>query len=339
MGKKVGLLLGIVAVSLLHYLTPVLHNAAWHALFQRLFYVPIILGAYWFGFRWGLILSLLSGLVYAPHVFFQWSAIPMAADSKYVEIIMFVIIASLVGTLSDVQKLQQRKLLEATGQLHRMDRLSLLGQLAAGLAHEIRNPLGSLIGSDEILAESIGKDHPKYEFIEILQKEHRRLRDKLNEFLNFAKPSPPQLLPNQLNDVVRSTVSLIAKQAADSNCPIILNLDEQLPMVPMDAAHMQQILLNLLLNGVQSMPEGGTLTVATKQENNSIEVSVRDEGTGIDKDTINRIFDPFYSTKSEGTGLGLSIVKQLTEAMNGTIAVESDDRGTGFTLRIPYATA
>ena len=150
MWKRIGLLLGIVGVSLLHYLTPVLHHAAWHALFQRLYYVPIILGAYWFGFRWGLFLSLLCGLVYAPHIFFQWSTNPMAADSKYVEIVMFVVIASLVGTLSDIQKLQQRQLLETTKQLHRADRLSLLGQLAAGLAHEIRNPLGSLIGSDEI---------------------------------------------------------------------------------------------------------------------------------------------------------------------------------------------
>lgn len=339
MWKKVGLLLGIVGVSLLHYLTPVPHHAPWHALFQRLYYVPIILGAYWFGFRWGLLLSLLSGLVYAPHVFFQWSAIPMAADSKYVEIIMFVIIASLVGTLSDFQKLQQKKLLETTRQLHRMDRLSLLGQLAAGLAHEIRNPLGSLIGSDEILAEHIDSKHPAYEFIGILRKEHRRLRDKLNEFLSFAKPSEPQLIPNQVNDVVRSTLSLVAKEAADRHCSVLPVLDEHLPFVPMDAAHLQQVLLNLLLNGIQAMPEGGTLTVETRQEKHGVALTVHDEGSGIPAEAMERIFDPFYSTGNDGTGLGLAIVKQLTESMNGTVTVASGDGGTSFTIRIPDGTA
>ncbi|NLE01714.1 MAG: DUF4118 domain-containing protein, partial [Fibrobacter sp.] len=267
--RKAILTIAVLCISILHYSTPVmLHNM--HAVYQRLYYVPIILCAYWFGFRWGLFAAVFSSIAYIPHIVLQWAHMPHEMFTQYVEVVMFLVIGSLVGILSDIQKKQQEQISQARTQMHRMDRMSLLGQLAAGLAHEIRNPLGSLIGSDEILAETISKEHPQYEFIEIMQKEHRRLRDKLNEFLSFARPAPACIIKNNLNAVVKATVKFAEKQLQKTGCMVKLNLQNDLQEIPMDADWIKQILLNLLLNAYQAMPMGGTITVSTATDKKGV---------------------------------------------------------------------
>lgn len=319
---------------MLHYFTPVeYHN--FHSIHQRLYYVPIILYAYWFGLKWGLIAFALSAAGYLPHIFLQWAHMPMERFTQYVEIVMFLIIGSLVGVLSDIQRKQARQIEESNEQIRRMDRLSLLGQLAAGLAHEIRNPLGSLIGSDEILAESLGKNHPKYEFIEILQTEHRRLRDKLNEFLSFARPASPSILPNNINDVIRETTKLALKHAQKSGCLIDFQLDTNINDVPMDADQIKQVLLNLLLNSCQAMPQGGKINISSWKKGEWVGISVEDDGPIINESIRDKLFNPFFTTKKEGTGLGLAIAKQLMESMRGQIDFQVLSNGNCFNIRIP----
>jgi signal transduction histidine kinase len=333
--KRYGIFVVILVISILHYVTPVMYHDM-HAVYQRLYYVPIIVCAYWYGFRWGLTAAIVSAVSYLPHIVLHWAHMPAEMFTQYVEILMFLIIGSLTGILSDIQKRQQQEIRDAQKSIRRMDRMSLLGQLAAGLAHEIRNPLGSLIGSDEIIAESLGKEHPNYEFVEILQKEHRRLRDKLNEFLSFARPAPPCILPNNINDIIHATTQLVEKQASKNGCLIATDLDTSIKDIPVDADHIKQVLLNLLLNASQEMSEGGTISVTTRGDRTSISISVCDQGKGISSNNLDRIFEPFYTTKSDGTGLGLAIVKQLVENMNGTISVQSGASGSQFTIRIPY---
>jgi signal transduction histidine kinase len=294
------------------------------------------MGAYWFGFKGGIIFSAAIAIAYIPHIFIQWSSNPHESFTQYVEIIMFLIIGSLLGVLSDIQRLKNFQLREANERIVRMDRLSLLGQLAAGLAHEIRNPLGSLIGSAEIIEGALGVGHQKYEFAQIMKKELLRLRDKLNEFLKFARPASPNIVPNHLNDVVHSTVTLAEKQAVKMNCRIALALDENMPIVPIDAEQIGQILLNLLLNAVQAMPGGGTVTVSTGYTDKALVLDVRDEGPGLEPGSEEKIFEPFYTKKTDGTGLGLAIAKQLVEGMNGTLTVAPSERGARFVLRIPH---
>jgi signal transduction histidine kinase len=333
--KKIVIVVLIVIISLLHYLSPVdLHQ--FHAIYQRLYYIPVILAAYWFGLRGGLITAVITGIAYIPHIFFQWAFHPTEAFTQYIEIVMFFIIGSLVGILSNIQKLQTRQIEEAQIQIRQMDRLRLLGQLAAGLAHEIRNPLGSLIGSTEILRDSLGKEHPKIEFVDIMYKELNRLRDKLNEFLIFAKPAPPQKIENNLNDIINEAVSLIHKQASKSSVNITTDLDSGIPLIPMDAEQLKQVILNLLLNAIQAMPDGGAVSITTWQEKKSLGFSVQDEGPGIPEENRTEIFNPFFTTKSEGTGLGLAIVNQLIISMNCTIKEIPVQKGARFEVRIPY---
>jgi len=332
--KKIMLIAGILIIALLHYLSPIsLHHM--HALYQRLYYVPIIIGAYWFGVKGGLPFAVVAAVSYLPHIIIQWSGEPDEAFTQYVEVAMFFVISSLVGVLSDRQRLQYRQIQEANMKITRMDRLSLLGQLAAGLAHEIRNPLGSLVGSVEILEESLGENHPKIEFVTIMHRELNRLRDKLNEFLKFARPAPPQRIENSINDVVNAGVDLVQREAAKSSSRIETRIDEKVPLISMDAEQVKQILINLLLNAVQAMPDGGTVTVTTGVFDKGVFFSVEDEGAGVPEVNREKIFDPFFSTKKDGTGLGLPIVKQLAEAMNGTITLSPVSAGARFEVRIP----
>lgn len=336
MKRRILLVGSIVAVSLLHYLSPIhLHSA--HAIFQRLYYIPVILGAYWFGLRFGLVIALLSAAGYLPHIFFQWSVMPHEMFTQYVEIVMFFVVGSMVGIMSDFHRAQQKRILEANEQIRRMDRLSLLGQLSAGLAHEIRNPLGSLMGSVQILDKEILPTNPKREFVEIIQKELRRLSGKLDEFLKFARPAPPHPVPNSLNDIVKESVQLVEKQAAQGGVVLNLHLAPAMPLAAVDSDHVKQILLNLLLNAVQASPIRGRITISTWANGRMVGLSVEDEGSGIPESSLEKIFDPFYTTKPEGTGLGLSIVKQLVDAMRGSIEVISLPKGVRFDVRIPNA--
>lgn len=325
----------ISIISLLHYLSPTTYHHL-HAILQRLYYIPIIFSAYWFGSKYGFLTAFLTGLFYAPHIFFQWSFDPMESFTQYVEICMFLIIGTLVGLLTDIEKKQYKELNEANLKIHRMDRLSLLGQLAAGLAHEIRNPLGSLIGSIDILKDGFDKNDKKYEFLAIIDKEIHRLRNKLDEFLKFAKPSPPQKIPNNLNDVINAAISLTKESASKNSIEFELNLNNKMPLIPIDGELIKQILINLILNAIQAMPEGGKIQILSSFDNFSISFSIKDEGNGIPHSELEEIYKPFYTTKENGTGLGLSVVKELVVSMNGTIFAESGDNGTCFNLRIPY---
>lgn len=335
MKRKLVLSAAVIAISVLHYFSPITYPNL-HSVYQRLYYVPVVLGAYWFGLRGGLIFALLSGIAYVPHILFQWSLHPTEAFTQYVEIVMFTVVGSLVGVLSDIQRLQSEQLKKAHEKIRRMDRLSLLGQLAAGLAHEIRNPLGSLIGSAEILEEAIGPEHPKREFLDIMKAELNRSRDKLNEFLKFARPARPQILPNDINDVVRATLALAKQQAEKLGCRIVTELSNSMPMVPMDSEQLKAAVLNLLLNGCQAMPDGGSLTIRTWDEDNCACLSVWDEGPGISPDKVDKVFEPFYTTKEKGTGLGLATVKQLVEGQNGTVSLFPAGKGACFEIRIPH---
>ena len=336
--KKSLPLLAILLTSMLHYITPLQYHH-FHAVYQRLYYLPIIATAYWFGFRWGLGSAMLSGLLYVPHIFFQWGpSLHHETFTQYVEIAMFGGVAAMVGIFSEIQKTQQRKIAQASEQIRRMDRLSLLGQLAAGLAHEIRNPLGSLIGSTEILRADFPPGHEKVEFVDILHKELQRLNMKLDHFLHFAHPAQPAIIPNSINDVVNESVALVAKQAGQNGVIINTALDPHIPLVPMDSEQIKQVLLNLLLNAMQAMDHGGQVTVSTAQSDGWVAVAVEDVGPGIDDEHLPRIFEPFYTTKQNGTGLGLAIVLQLLEGMGGRVRVTSASHGSGarFEVRIPH---
>jgi two-component system, NtrC family, sensor histidine kinase HydH len=340
----------IVVVSLLHYYTSTGHF--WlHELFQRAYYVPVILAALWFGWRGGILAATLSGVLYIPHIFMSWQMHPEYSAAQYVEIGMFFVIGALTGILSDHERLQRREVEETARklskvntqlqasfeQLRRADRLSALGELSAGLAHEIRNPLGALEGAVQILQRPELAAETRHEFAGMAGKEVGRLKSLLTSFLDFARPQPPEKTLIEPALLLESVVRLAAETAKLANVHILVEAQETAP-IAVDAEQIKQVLLNLVLNAVQAMPEGGRIVLRARQEDGSVLLEIADQGSGILPENLERIFDPFFTTRASGTGLGLSIAHQIVHGHGGQISVHNNpDRGATFTLILPLA--
>ncbi len=347
-GWWIPLLIGvsILVITVFHYLTSTEHLLR-HEIYQRLYYIPIVYAAYRYGVAGGLAASILSAIVYAPHIFMHWENRYVYMLNQNAEIIMFQVVAVVTGLLATAEKrerfryertaqeLQQayEELKQAYDHLIRADRLAALGEVSAGIVHEIRTPLASIKGAVEILETPGASESAKVEFLQIIRREVDRLNRLVGEYLQFARPSRPERLPTDVNEVARSVVLLCQKQAAKEKVEINVQLEESLPVTLVDPEQLKQVLLNILLNGIQAMPEGGVVQLKTRSRNESIEVLVRDRGPGIDEVHLERIFDPFFTTKQTGTGLGLSIAYRLVKQNEGDITVaNAPDGGCEFKL-------
>lgn len=348
---RVASLIGaIVVVSLLHYLTPTSHIIL-HPLLQRAYWIPILLMALWFGWRGGLFAAMIAGLLYIPHIVMAWGSNTEYTIAQYVEIGMFFVIAPLIGVLADAERKQKLKIQETAvklsetyaqlqasmEQVRRADRLSALGELSAGLAHEIRNPLGALEGAVQILQRSELPSETRQEFAGMAGKEVGRLKSLLTQFLDFARPQPPQRMSIEPSILLNSIASLAAETAKMAQTEIRVEVQETAP-ISVDSEQIRQVLLNLVLNAVQAMHEGGRITLRSHQEDESIILEVVDQGPGIAPENVERIFDPFFTTRSTGTGLGLSIAHQIVHGHGGEILVRNNpDRGATFAVTLPRA--
>jgi two-component system sensor histidine kinase HydH len=231
-----------------------------------------------------------------------------------------------------------QKLQSTFEQLKKSDRLAALGQLSSGIAHEIRNPLGSIKGSIEILESEIPPDSKKYEFVKIIKEEIVRLNAIVESFLKFARPPKPSLQPTSINELIDSILILINKRAREHKIAIRKKLDPDLPLIAMDPNQIRQVIMNILLNGMDSMPEGGTLEARSGRGsgNRTAVIEIADTGIGIAEEELDHIFDPFFTTKTQGTGLGLAIAYQLVQNHRGTItALRNSDTGLTFRVELP----
>ncbi|HEY2900595.1 MAG TPA: ATP-binding protein [Polyangia bacterium] len=225
------------------------------------------------------------------------------------------------------------------------DRLAALGQMAAGLAHEIRNPLGSIKGAAQFLQPAAAKqtgDSTK-EFLDIIVEEVNRLNKIVSQFLDYARPYRGEQRPLEVNEVLKKTLQLIAKEQ-NSAVEINSRLAEALPPVRADAEQLLQVFLNLSLNALQAMPQGGQLLLSTSLRRATrrgaaaafLEVRFRDTGVGIPPGDLRNLFIPFFTTKEKGTGLGLPISQRIIENHGGTIEVRSQPgEGATFTVLLP----
>ena len=351
------LAVSIIGVSLLHYLTP-LHLHYLHDIFQRFYYLPIILSAIWFGFRGGLFCAIVVSIVYAPHILFQWGGQFTMEMEKYLEILLYNVVGGLTGLLSqrerertvELQKsakgleeayqklqIQSERITAIEENLRHAEKLSLIGEMSAMLAHEIRNPLGGIRGATEILMHDFTPEYKKYEFFEIQLKEIDRLGNVVSDFLRMARQQPNKITSCPIHEELETVTTLVSGEAKKRQVKLVL----QPPPVPVilkaDSEKLRQAFLNIMINALQATPSGGSVIISTKLYRTELcEIQFRDTGTGIDAETMERIFEPFFTTKTGGTGLGMAITKKIIESHGGTMAVESDvGRGTTITVRLP----
>lgn len=222
-------------------------------------------------------------------------------------------------------------------QLIRSEKLAALGQLAAGIAHEIRNPLTSINILIHSLRERLPSENSRQEDLKVIEEEIHRMNEIVDQFLRFAKPSSPFLEKTDVLSIFEETLQLLRPQIEKQR--IVVEKEFQaLPMIQMDPEQMKQAMLNLLLNAIQAMPQGGQLTLSGRnsKEGQWIHLSIEDSGMGISPEDIDKLFDPFFSTKEGGVGLGLSITHRIIDQHHGKIEVESiPEKGTIFTVWLP----
>jgi signal transduction histidine kinase len=256
------------------------------------------------------------------------------------EIAQVLEIAEHVSTTVENSKLFDR--------MKERDRLAALGEMAAGLAHEIRNPLGAIKGAAQFLDPKQFKGEDG-EFLEVIVEEVNRLNGVVTQFLDYSRPLKQSFGPTDLNDVLTRTAKLLQPECDAAKVALKLELDPALPKGVGDPEQLKQVFINLAMNAVQAMPSGGTLTIRTSQPDegawrlpglqrgsDTAEIRFSDTGKGIPAEQQRHIFVPFYTTKEKGTGLGLAICQRLVKSHNGSISVQSQPgEGTEFLIRLP----
>ncbi|MDX1764697.1 MAG: ATP-binding protein, partial [bacterium] len=226
-------------------------------------------------------------------------------------------------------------------QLSNAEHMSSLGEMAAAISHEIRNPLGIIKGAAGILNKEIANKDARFdELSSIILEEVDRLNDVINDFLEFARPRPPLFKAQNINDIIRGTLQMTALQIEKSQVLLRTDFAPHLPSIMIDEHQMHQVFLNLVLNALQATDAGDTIDVTTRflAESGQVEILFRDGGSGIPAETIRKVFNPFFTTKEKGTGLGLSVVNKIVENHHGIILLDSEEgKGTCFTIQLPVA--
>lgn len=231
--------------------------------------------------------------------------------------------------------IQRNRHMEAT--LAQNGKMASLGVLSSGVAHEINNPLGVILGYAAYLEGKMNEDDPGYKYIHEIKRESKRCKKIVQDLLNYARTPKPVLIETDLNLLLEQIVDFAANHTDMHDVKVIMDLCKGLPPVNLDGDQMRQVAINLILNAGAAMGRGGQLTVSTSMENEQAVLRFRDNGSGIGSENLEKIFEPFFTTKEKGTGLGLAITRQIIEQHHGQIKVESEPGvGTTVTVRLPF---
>jgi len=274
----------------------------------------------------------------------EWRLDPEAFHVLAIRCMVLAVAALLVNGLGEAVRTESSRHKEAAEQLsaankslqdaeaavRRSERLAALGQLSGGLAHELRNPLGSIRGSAELLSRRAATESPMVgELAGIIRDEVDRTNLLVTRFLDFARPLEPR---NELTDVT----TIINRASGHANVDIIRNFSPEVPPLWIDPTLMEQVLINLLSNAAQASAEGSPITVATRLCRDQAEIAVVDRGGGIPPDKVETIFNPFVTSRQSGVGLGLAIVAKIVDGHKGRITVESEPgKGSAFRIYLP----
>ena len=260
--------------------------------------------------------------------------------SLLVMVILLVVLSYIVMRADRIIEARAEERRQLEEKLNEAERLASLGKMVAAVSHEIKNPLGIVKSTAEVLGKRISKVAPGNEHLaQIIVDETARLDGIVREFLDFARPRDPRLEPVSLNTLVERVTRFMAPEFEARTVTLRKELDGNLPVIPLDKEQIYQVLLNMIINAIQAMPDGGTLTIASRQGfQGEVELEVRDTGTGMSAEKMEQIFTPFFTDKNRGTGLGLAIAKNIVDKHHGRIAVASKEgQGSRFTLIFPAA--
>jgi two-component system sensor histidine kinase HydH len=337
---KIAILSIVSALTLgIHYgwlVQPLFGHVHWlHAVHGRFCYIPIVIAAAWFGLRGGLITATSISILLIPYIFgLSGAARDLATEMG--EITFYFAIAVLAGVLVEREFAARKKQQETQLQVERSQKLSMVGQLAAGVAHEIKNPLASIKGAADILTDDDIEREEREEFKGILRNEIKRIDATVSEFLEFARPREAKMENFDLSSALQATVRQMQAHAKRKGVSIEAAVEKEVAITG-DSEKLHQMTLNLLLNAIDASSKGGSICVQLLCASTAwVQLTIADSGRGIKESDLSQIFEPFFTTKSSGTGLGLAIVKEIVDSHQGEITITSSEgAGTRVEVRLP----
>jgi signal transduction histidine kinase len=347
--RRIALVLVVGVIAAVQHVTP-LDRTHWHFIFPRLYYFPIVFAALFDGWRGGLLIALLSSAAFFQQFLFSDDLFTERLINRYLELISFCSLAVLTGVHTDRERQQKKSYQEVASRLSdvyqtlqtnfegmkRAERLSAIGHLSAGLAHEIRNPLASISGAASILRRHLPPEEKLERCVHIIDAECQRLNRLLTNFLNFARPRLPSFQQTNLRALLNDIVQVAEHALSKKQILFRGEVDRDLPEVECDPDQLRQVLLNLLINAIEASTDGATVTLAADAESGKVVIRVVDEGSGVAPEHIEKLFDPFFTTKETGTGLGLPVAHQIVGQMGGHLSARRNaDRGMTFSVALP----
>ena len=349
--RRAALLLVVGIIALAQYVTPLDHTN-WHYVFPRLYYVPIVVAALYDGWRLGLAIALAAGTALLPQ-FLHGGGLPAERMAHgCFELVSFCALAVLTGAYTDRERRQKQSYQDVASKLSRVyeslqlnyegmkraERLSAIGRLSAGLAHEIRNPLASIAGAASILRRTRPEDPKVVRCIGIIESECGRLNGLLTNFLNFARPRAPQFQTVKVPALLADVIELAEHAVNRRKIQFRKEIAEGLTSIDCDPEQLRQVLLNLLINAVEASGEDTVVVLSAGCEEEGVVIRVIDEGSGVAPEDIDKLFDPFFTTKETGTGLGLPVAHQIIGQMGGKLSARRNTgRGMTFSIVLPVA--
>ena len=351
-GRAVWIILKMAIVYLLIAYTNGIESNFW-----LLLLLPVVSAATVSGVMGTLVFTTLAALAYVSFLLFlDWDKFVLERPEIEVliqRVVCLFLVGNLTNLLAEALRVQSekyrraaehlaeanRQVVEAQEAARRSDRLAALGQLTAGLAHELRNPLGTIKASAEMLNKELSRENEvAREVAGFISTEVDRTNSLVTRFLQFARPLQLRMEKEDLTHTLDRAIALAERETP--GIAIYRNYAPEIPPFPFDAELMERVFYNLVLNAAQATTPGGTVTVKTRANGRTVETAVIDRGSGIDSKTMNNIFNPFFTTKAEGVGLGLAIVSKIVDEHGGKIAVESEPgKGSIFCVSLPVDAA
>jgi len=306
-------------------------------LFRQFCYIPILLAGLWFGLRGGLAAAGVIVVAVSPNLLFvELSSTRLIREG--LEYFYYFLFGGIFGYLVDRERRAQRMRRELVEKMARLEHLSAIGEMAAGLAHEIKNPMGSIKGAADIIEPEISADHPKREFVDIMREEVGRLNRVIENFLKLARPMELKYRDVALKKLLDSVVRQLDLDNRAPGVDVTLDVPESL-VIRADEERLRQVFLNLALNAVQATEGRGKLDItAFAEKSGDVHIRFSDNGPGVPEEMTRRLFMPFYTGKSDGSGLGLSISERIIAEHGGRIDVlNSPEGGAIFEVVIPVS--
>ncbi len=318
----------LVGITIMHYASPWIAHDKYDlaVVFERLYFLPIVLSCLWFDLKGGLISFCAVFTLLIPHLIMHWAGFSAGDLTRMMQILIYLVIAIVLGKTVSIQKQEQRKAKQA-------ESLAAMGRSLAAVAHDMKSPLIAIGGFAGLIKKHLPPDSPDSGKADIIILETARLECMVKNMLDFSRPLDLSRTEVNIYSMIDECLAIVEENAKVQKIRLQNRVAERLPSISVDSVRIRQALINLLTNAVQASSEADTVTLHCYRAGKTLFFDVIDCGCGIPAENREAVFSPFFTTKKDGTGLGLPIVKKIVDAHGGLLQIV-DNRCGGLTFRM-----